>query len=133
MRSLYPQERTRRGGSRVSDQTALDRLLATIQMHRHDFSKDSAHVEIHGNKVLGTHLVDGLRVESEDRAEGVYVHIVVEENRRIEKPVYFCFGMLEKGLQKIDMDVDFEANSSAKFISHCTFSEAGEGVQHLMD
>jgi uncharacterized protein len=116
----------------VSNQAAIDRLLATINMHRHDFPENAAHVEIHGNKVLGAKLVDGLRVESEERPEGVYVDILVEENARIAEPVYFCFGMLENGLQRIEMDVRFARNAKAQFISHCTFSTA-EQVRHEMD
>ena len=116
----------------MSNQAAIDKLLATINMHRHDFPEDAAHVEIHGNKVLGTQLVDGLEIESEERPDGVAVKIVVKENTRIEQPVYFCFGMLENGLQKIDMDVRFERNAKAKFISHCTFATADE-VRHEMD
>ncbi len=116
----------------MSNQAAIDKLLATINMHRHDFPENAAHVEIHGNKVLGSQLVDGLRVEAEERPDGVYVDILVEENARIEEPVYFCFGMLENGLQRIEMDVHFARNAKARFISHCTFSSADE-VRHEMD
>ena len=116
----------------MSNQAAIDKLLATINMHRHDFPEDAAHVEIHGNKVLGSHTVEGLKIESEEQPDGIYVNILVEEGAKIEKPVYFCFGMLENGLQKINMDVRFQKNAKAKFISHCTFATADD-VRHEMD
>ncbi|MFP4179178.1 MAG: SufB/SufD family protein [Spirochaetaceae bacterium] len=116
----------------MSKQAAIDKLLATINMHSHDFPDDAAHVEIHGNKVLGTHLVNGLKIESQERPDGIYVEVLVEEDSHIEQPVYFCFGMLENGLQRIEMDVRFERNAKARFISHCTFSTADE-VRHEMD
>jgi hypothetical protein len=113
-------------------QEALDRLLSTINMHSHSFPEDTAHVEVHGNKVLGLHTVPGLTVESEERENGIFVRIELAEEVHIEKPVYFCFGMLEDGLQRIEMDVRFKRNSKAKFIAHCTFS-AAENVRHEMD
>ncbi len=116
----------------MSNQAAIDRLLSTINMHRHSFEENTAHVEIHGNKVLNTSLVDGLKVESQETERGVDVDIHVEAGTVIEKPVYFCFGMLENGLQHIRMNVHFGTHAKAHFISHCTFSNATE-VEHLMD
>ncbi|HDQ13677.1 MAG TPA: SufBD protein [Sediminispirochaeta sp.] len=116
----------------MSDKTALDRLLATINMHRHSFEEGTAHVEIHGNQVLNTVLVEGLHVESRETASGVDVNILVEAGARIDKPVYFCFGMLENGLQHIRMRVHFQEKAKARFISHCSFAAASE-VEHLMD
>jgi hypothetical protein len=116
----------------MSTQTAIDRLLATINMHRHSFEPGTAHVEIHGNQVLNTVLVPGLHVDSVENSRGVDVEIRVDPGTVIDKPVYFCFGMLENGLQHIRMNVHFGENAKARFISHCTFSAASE-VEHLMD
>ena len=116
----------------MSNQSALDRLLSTINMHKHSFGPDVAHVEIHGNKVLNKTLVDGLQVESTETGSGVDVDILVKKGTVIDNPVYFCFGMLENGLQHIRMNVHFEEGARAHFISHCTFSSASE-VEHLMD
>lgn len=116
----------------MSNQSALDRLLSTINMHKHSFGPDVAHVEIHGNRVLNKTLVDGLQVESTETGSGVDVNILVKKGTVIDNPVYFCFGMLENGLQHIRMKVHFEEGARAHFISHCTFSAASE-VEHLMD
>lgn len=116
----------------MSNKSALERLLSTINMHQHSFGPNVAHVEIHGNEVLNKTLVDGLKVESSETSSGVDVKIVVESGVVIENPVYFCFGMLENGLQHIKMDVHFKEGAKAHFISHCTFSAASE-VEHLMD
>ncbi len=116
----------------MSNQSAIDRLLSTINMHRHSFDSETAHVEIHGNKVLNTVLVEGLHVDSTETSYGVDVNIVVDSGVVNSKPVYFCFGMLENGLQHIRMNVRFREGARARFISHCSFSEASE-VEHLMD
>src|SRR6056297_3884489 len=113
-------------------QTAIDRLLSTINMHSHSFDDGTAHVEIHGNHVLNTTLVDGLKVKAQETERGVDVDILVEAGTVIEEPVYFCFGMLENGLQHIRMNVKFEKHAKAHFISHCSFSNADE-VEHIMD
>lgn len=116
----------------MSNQAAIDRLLESINMHSHSFDPDTAHVEINGNKVLNTSVVEGLHVESKETEKGVDVDIVVDEGVDIKKPVYFCFGMLENGLQHIRMNVHFKAQAKAHFISHCTFSSVSD-VEHLMD
>ncbi len=116
----------------MSKQAAIDTLLSTINMHRHDFGDNTAHVEIHGNHVLNTTLVDGLKVEAQETERGVDVDILVEAGTVIEEPVYFCFGMLENGLQHIRMNVRFGKHAKAHFISHCSFSNADE-VEHIMD
>jgi len=101
-------------------------------MHKHSFGPDVAHLEIHGNSVLNATLVDGLVVESAETRSGVDVDVVVKRGTKIKNPVYLCFGMLENGLQHIRMNVHFEEDAQAHFISHCTFSNASE-VEHLMD
>lgn len=112
---------------------ALERLLASINMHKHQFGEDTAHVEIHGNKVLGTHTLPGLSVESEEREDGVSVIIRLAAGVELEKPVYFCFGILpEQGMQRIEMDVLIEEGAKAEFVAHCTFPNARD-VTHLMD
>jgi len=113
-------------------QTAIDRLLSTINMHSHSFDDGTAHVEIHGNQVLNTTLVPGLKVEAQETSRGVDVDILVEAGTVIEQPVYFCFGMLENGLQHIRMNVRFGTRAKAHFISHCSFSNATQ-VEHIMD
>jgi len=50
-------------------------LLKSIDIE--NFSDDIAHVEIHGNQVLGLKLVEGLKVESESFDDGVNVKIIV--------------------------------------------------------
>lgn len=116
----------------MSNQGAIDKLLSTINMHSHSFDENTAHVEIHGNRVLNTTLVKGLKIESKETDRGVDVDILVEAGTVIDEPVYFCFGMLENGLQHIRMNVRFGAHAKAHFISHCSFSNATE-VEHIMD
>lgn len=119
--------------SQAAQQDALQRLLSSINMHSHDFGDDTAHIEIHGNKVLGKHTVPGLEVDAEEREDGIAVTIRLAAGVDIGKPVYLCFGVLpEQGLQKIEMDVRFGEGARAELIAHCSFPNARD-VTHLMD
>jgi Fe-S cluster assembly scaffold protein SufB len=109
----------------------IGELLASINEHK--YGPDIAHIEIHGNEVLGTHLVDGLEVTSRSLAEGVEVFIRVREGVVIKNPVHFCFGIIpDQGLQKIVSHTVIEAGASAQFMAHCTFPNAVK-VVHVMD
>lgn len=122
-----------KGVNKMDKQVALDRLLASINMHHHDFDDSTAHIEIHGNKVLGTHTVPGLTVQSEETEEGVNAVIRLARGVVLDKPVYLCFGVLpDTGTQRINMDVHFEEAASAEFVAHCSFPNARD-VTHLMD
>jgi hypothetical protein len=94
---------------------------------------DVAHVEIHGNEVLGLHLVPGLEVDAETMADGIRATVIVRENRKIDQPVRICFGLLdETGTQKIYMKTRLEAASRVAILASCTFPNAVE-VLHTMD
>jgi Fe-S cluster assembly scaffold protein SufB len=109
----------------------IGELLASINEHK--YGPDIAHIEIHGNEVLGTHLVDGLEVTSRSLADGVEVFIRVREGVVIKNPVHFCFGIIpDQGLQKIISHTVIEAGASAQFMAHCTFPNAVK-VVHVMD
>ncbi|MGM0627805.1 MAG: SufB/SufD family protein [Candidatus Fermentibacterota bacterium] len=96
-------------------------------------SPDVAHVEIHGNEVLGMHLVPGLEVEAEEREDGISATVRVRRGVRIEKPVNMCFGLIpESGVQRIRMDVELEEGARAAVVSSCTFPNAVE-VLHEME
>ena len=109
----------------------LDELLSSIGLHK--MGPDIAHIEIHGNQVLGTHLVDGLLVESQSFDEGVNIQIRVKKDTKIKNPVRFCFGLIpENGIQKLNINTTIEENASASFIANCTFPNA-KNIQHLMN
>jgi hypothetical protein len=96
-------------------------------------SPDVAHVEIHGNEVLGMHLVPGLEVEAEELEDGISATVRVREGVQIEKPVNMCFGLIpESGVQRIRMDVELEDGARAAVVSSCTFPNAVE-VLHEME
>jgi hypothetical protein len=106
-------------------------LLKSIDIE--NFSDDIAHVEIHGNQVLGLKLVEGLKVESESFDDGVNVKIIVQKGIFIKNPVRFCFGLIpENGIQKINIETILEENSHASFIATCTFPNA-KNIQHIMN
>lgn len=115
----------------VDKQKLLNELLASINQHK--MPPDVAHIEIHGNEVLGLHLVEGLEVKSKSFQDGIDVKIRVKEGITIKNPVHFCFGMIPpNGTQKIIINTVIEKNAHARFIANCTFPNA-ENVKHLMD
>ena len=94
---------------------------------------DIAHIEIHGNRVLGLHLVKGLHVEADEKDDGIDARIKVDEGVRIDKPVRICFGLLpERGEQRINMDIDLAEGARMAVLASCTFPNA-EKILHTMD
>ena len=94
---------------------------------------DVAHVEIHGNQVLGVHLVPGLEVTARESAEGIDAEILVRRATRIEKPVRICFGLLpEKGVQRIRMKTRLEEDARVALLASCTFPNAID-ILHTME
>ncbi len=92
-----------------------------------------AHVEVHGNRVLGLHLVDGLKVEADETDDGISARVRVEPGRVIETPVRICFGLLpERGVQRIKMDVDIAEGGRVAVLASCTFPNAVQ-ILHTMD
>ena len=113
--------------------TARELLESLGAYGSHFTGDDVAHLEVHGNEVVGSHLVPGLDVEVEQLPDGVEAHIRVHEGVKIANPVHLCFGMLPTdGLQHIVMRVDAEADSFASVQAHCTFPNAID-ITHKMD
>ncbi|MCD6115727.1 SufD family Fe-S cluster assembly protein [bacterium] len=112
--------------------TNLIRTLYESVGESHIHPDDVAHIEIHGNKVIGQHLVHGLEVTSKEIEDGVEIYITLRENVKIAKPVIICFGLMhEKGVQNILITTELEKNSSMAVIANCTFPKAID-VLHSM-
>lgn len=113
----------------INENKILKELLSYSGLHK--VSPDIAHIEIHGNKVLGANLVDGLLVKSESFSEGV--NIIIEVVKEIKNPVRFCFGLIpENGIQKININTTIKEKASAIFFATCTFPNA-KNIQHIMN
>jgi Fe-S cluster assembly scaffold protein SufB len=94
---------------------------------------DAPRVVVHGNQVLGTRLVPGLEVDSEERPNGVRARLTVARDVTIEQQVHLCFGLLPtSGAQHIELEVTMERGSAADVLAHCTFPHA-EDITHSMD
>ena len=88
---------------------------------------------MHGNEVVGAHLVPGLQVDVDELDDGIEAWIHLAKGARIAKPVHMCFGMLPaEGLQRIVMHVEAEEDSFASVQAHCTFPNAVD-ITHKMD
>jgi Fe-S cluster assembly scaffold protein SufB len=122
---------TRIDSKAAERQAQLAEMLASIQ-HPH-YGPDEAHIEIHGNQVLGVQLVEGLEVKSKSIDDGVEVEIRVKKGTHIKKPVSFCFGVIpDNGIQHIISRTIIEEGAKATFVANCTFPNA-VNVRHLMD
>ncbi|MDC7218401.1 MAG: SufD family Fe-S cluster assembly protein [Spirochaetales bacterium] len=116
----------------MSNDAAVAELLASISSHKQAL-EGSAHVEIDGNRIIGSGTVPGFEMESDVSENGIILRVRVKAGVKMEKPVHLCFGMLpEEGIQKIDMQVDVEEEAEVSFMAHCTFPNAVD-VKHLMD
>lgn len=118
----------------MSDVDTARALLASLgDFGAHITDSDIAHLEVHGNEVVGSHLVPGLEIDVEELDDGIEAHIRLKEGVKIAKPVHLCFGMLPtEGRQHIIMQVDVEADSFASVLAHCTFPNAID-ITHTMD
>ena len=119
----------------MSDSDLLQTLYDSIDVKPHELweNPDIARIEIHGNRVLGVHLVPGLEVEASPQDDGIAAEIRVKRGAVIEQPVQVCFGMVpERGKQIIDLRIEVEEDASASILAHCTFPNAIE-ILHKMD
>ena len=96
-------------------------------------SPDIAHIEIHGNNVLGVHLVNGLHVDTQETEYGIDARITVDNGIQISHPIRICFGLIpEKGSQHISMDITIEDDAHVAIAASCSFPNAQE-IVHSMD
>ncbi len=118
----------------MSTNNFLQEIIESLPAsHRNVMDKDTAHLVIHHNEVLGAHLVPGLDVQAEPIEDGVNIKIRVDKGTVIEKPVHMCFGMVpEEGLQKIIINAVIEEDAAIEVLAHCTFPNAID-ITHLMD
>ncbi len=109
-------------------------MLKTLGVDiNHLLSEDVARIQVHKNKVIGLHLVPGLKVEADELEDGVEANVEIEEGVRIEKPIHLCFGVMpEEGLQRIRLHLRAREGSKSIILAHCTFPKA-RNVKHLME
>lgn len=96
--------------------------------------KDSniAHLVVHKNKVIGSHLVKGLILEPQETANGVDIKLTVGKGIKIENPVHLCFGILpKKGVQEINIIAKVEDGAGIKLLAHCVFPNAIKVVHKM--
>lgn len=112
---------------------ARELLDSVAEFGAHAVGDDVAHLEVHGNQVVGAQLVPGLEIETQEIEDGIEARIVVERGAQLDKPVHMCFGLLpQTGMQHIVMDVEVREGASANILAHCTFPNAVD-VTHAMD
>jgi Fe-S cluster assembly scaffold protein SufB len=116
----------------MSETQLIEQLYASLG-ERCATATDIAHVEIHGNRVLGVHLVPGFEIEADEKEDGIAASVRVRRGAQISQPVRICFGLLpEQGVQRIQMKIDLEEDSRIAVMASCTFPNAVD-VLHTMD
>lgn len=94
---------------------------------------DTAHLMVHHNEVISSHLLPGIHADVEQIPDGIHLKLQISAGTVIPKPVHLCFGMMpETGIQKIEMDINVEEDAQIALRAHCTFPFAVD-VQHLMN
>jgi hypothetical protein len=116
-----------------SDTTTIEQLYGYAETDPNLNDPDVAHVAINKDKVLGMHKLPGLNMETRQIKDGIEIHMSLNSNTTIKKPVHLCFGMLpEKGIQRIVMNIDIKENAHISLFAHCIFPTAVD-VKHIMD
>jgi Fe-S cluster assembly scaffold protein SufB len=88
---------------------------------------------ISANKVLAVNEIPGIRIEADEKPNGVRARITVAPGTRVKFPVHLCFGMIpEEGLQEIISEFEIGAEADVSFLAHCTFPNAVD-LRHVMD
>lgn len=91
------------------------------------------HLAINLNKIISMKKIAGLKVDVQEREDGISLSIHVKEKTIIHKPVHLCFGVLsETGVQKIILQVHVGKGARIPILAHCVFPNATH-VKHIMD
>jgi len=93
----------------------------------------TAHLAIESNRVISGREVEGLRVRTKERSDGVDIDVEIAPGCVLEKPVHMCFGVMrDEGVQRLNIKVKLGVSAKADFIAHCMFPSARK-VLHAMD
>jgi len=95
-------------------------------------SNDNARLLLHKNKIISKKAIKGLKIIAKETRNGLKAKIIVRDNVELEKPVYLCFGVLEReGTQIIDMELIVGKNSRIKAYAFCTFPRSRRVVHKM--
>lgn len=112
---------------------SLEDIIEAAKIHQSMKDPDVAHLVIGLNKVISSHAIAGLDVQTEEFDEGVTIHIRLADGVKVAKPVHMCFGLLqEQGIQRINTRVHLGPDSAMSVLAHCVFPNATD-VKHIMD
>jgi len=91
------------------------------------------HFYVELNKIISSQGIPGLEISAKSTQKGIKIKLIVRKGAKIEKPIFFCFGILGiKGKQVILPEIILEERAEAKIFAHCTFPEA-RNVLHKME
>jgi Fe-S cluster assembly scaffold protein SufB len=94
---------------------------------------ETAYLVVHHDRVVGLRGVPGIEVEPQEKEDGIHIRFLVKAGTTIAKPVYLCFGMIQKqGQQNIIMDITVQKQARVNIFAHCTFPNS-VNIIHRMD
>jgi len=93
-----------------------------------------ATIIVNGNRVVGLNSVEGMKITSSVRGDGVVtIDVTIDDNTIIPIPVHLCTGFLEKtGEQILKFNYNIGSNVKVKFKSHCILTKV-EKLHHYME
>jgi len=90
------------------------------------------HLYVVSNKTIASSQIPGISLKTQNLKEGVKLKLIVKKGKKIENPIFLCFGVLsEKDKQEIFPEIILEEGAEATILAHCTFPQAKE-VSHRM-
>jgi len=112
-------------------------FLKSAEKYNYDLSllqkSRNPHLYIEKNKILSVSGNSGLKIITKSFSQGVKIKLLIKKDIKIKKPIFFCFGILEKrGKQLIFPEITLKENSEARILSHCTFPKAKD-IFHKME
>ncbi|MBN1685264.1 MAG: SufD family Fe-S cluster assembly protein [Spirochaetales bacterium] len=94
---------------------------------------ETAHLVLDVNKVVQSHLVPGLRIETSEEKGGIRAEIRVEDGANIVKRVHLCFGVTQpEAIQRIILNIQIGSEAGIDVLAHCVFPQAVD-IEHIMD
>lgn len=94
---------------------------------------DAPHVYVESNHILSIQENPHLSLSVKNSKGKTHLRLVIKKGAKIEKPIFLCFGVLEKkGKQIILPEIVLEESAEVKILAHCSFPQA-QNVLHQMD
>lgn len=94
---------------------------------------NQGHFYVSGDRVISSQELKNVELRSRETSKGVEAEVLIRKGAKIEEPLFFCFGILEKKQdQFIIPNITVEEGAEVEIIAHCSFPHAQE-ARHDME